>query len=197
MLKTARINKNISSHWGSRGGLSNLKIKDFGDRVIIVFGYLNGAIRVGMTDGEELTAHDGEYSRSMRSARMLETILSSNVHTGFITDIDIDENSHQMVVASGDGTASIWNIDAWLQRRTDYQPIILDDHEGWVTACIINSEEDLVFTSTKKGVVKFWSMDPAYYADKICRKLEGRSLNPREWSIYIGNEVPFEKQICK
>ena len=196
-LNLVNFNKNISANWGERGELSRLMIQDYGDKIFIVFGYLNGAVRVGITDAIELNAHDGENTRSMRSARMIETILSSNVHTGFITDIDFARNSHHMVVASGDGTASIWNLDAWAQRRTDYRPIILDDHEGWVTSCAIDSDENLVFTGTKRGVVKFWSMDPEYYADKICKALNERSFNSREWNIYIGNEVPFKKQICK
>jgi len=203
-LFLVNFNKDITAHWNGREGLIKLEVKDYGDVVFVVFGYLNGVVRVGITSGDELTAHEATNDEPVSTRALpppqpplIETILSSNIHTGFITDIDFANNAHQMVVASGDGTATIWNLDAWSQRRTDYRPIVLDDHRGWVTSCAINSEENLVFTGTKHGIIKFWSIDPAYYANNICKKLSGRSFNEREWGIYIGNEVPYTDQICK
>jgi WD40 repeat protein len=196
-LHLVNYNKDIATSWGVRPGLSKLIIKDYGDKIYIVYGYLNGVIRVGITDAIELNAHDDKASRSPRKARMLQFILSSNTHKGFITDIDFAESIHTMVAASGDGTASIWDLEDWVHRQTDYLPILLDDHEGWVTSCAINSADNIVFTGTKSGVIKFWPLDPAFFADKICEKLNGRSSSEREWGIYIGNEVPFKNQICK
>ena len=200
-LHLMNFNTDVHASWDTRPNLAKLAVHEVKMsnvvKVFIVFGYLNGVVRVGLSDHKELQAHDGSNQDSMRSLRMIQNVLSSNVHKGFISDVDFAEGMDQMIIASGDGTASIWDIETWYANPSGYQPIILDDHEGWVTACILNREQNIAFTGTRDGKVKFWLLDPSYFADKICEALDGRSFNPREWGIYVGAGVKYQDQICK
>jgi WD40 repeat protein len=100
-----------------------------------------------------------------------------------------------------DGRATLWDLKIYESDPT-YQPLLLEDHEGWATSICFSPDERFLLVGTKNGEVAFWNLDPRVYAEHLCNQLRARYLSPRydemestDWRRFFGNDIKQQK-VC-
>jgi len=108
-------------------------------------------------------------------------------HTAAITDITIDSKNRFIASASFDRTVRVWQLDKLFE-----QPIILSDHDSWVSSITFDEAGDRLYSGSYNGVLNSYPMDPAFFAGEICGFLT-RNLSEKEWNEFISKEIEYEE----
>ncbi len=191
-IKKTRARDEYLQYTTAKKRVAQMKMKQYGSTIYMVLGYVDGEIEV-------LISKDGtlrSYQRQTKGKNAIQSLRSS-VHTGYIPAIEFAQSRPLVAVCSYDGTVSVWDLVQWENRFGDYQPLILDDHESWVTSCTFLPGDNTILTGSKLGKVKYWNLDPEVYARALCSKglVEPSEV---EWSEYIGDELlRFKDAICR
>lgn len=120
-------------------------------------------------------------------------------HSAAVSDVEIINDS-LFAVASLEGKISLWNTRHYLE--TQYKPMVFNDLEKWATAIAFAPQSKQLIAGSYAAELKFWSLDPAVYAGKICELLRtlGRTeLTPEEITKYFGEDYlkrMSKKSVC-
>ena len=163
----------------------------------IAIGFSNGSIEVYFM---YYTNFLRLLTDEKKSGRIYQEIIRSNLHKGMITDMQFNSSGTGLGVSSADGTATLWNLHTWKDEAstgegTSYQPMLLDDHEGWVMSCTFGPGDACVYTGTKNGWLKYWDLRPNAYADRLCELMSQKALTRDQWREYIGRQIEY-KTVC-
>ena len=71
-------------------------------------------------------------------------------HTGPVTDISFSHSGDQVLTASGDATAKLWDLDA-NRLAADFL-----GHRGWVSTAAFSPDERTVLTASQDGTARIW-----------------------------------------
>jgi WD40 repeat protein len=100
-----------------------------------------------------------------------------------------------------DGRATLWDLKV-SENDPTYQPLLLEDHEGWATSICFSPDDRFLLVGTKNGEVAFWNLDPRVYAEHLCNQLRLRYLSPRydemepdDWRRFFGKDIKQQK-VC-
>ena len=83
-------------------------------------------------------------------------------------------------MASGDGTASIWEPVHWREVGRIY-------HQAPPVAMAVSRDGKLLATALADGVVRVSFLSPTDLIAEACARLP-RNLTPDEWRQYLGDE---------
>lgn len=118
-----------------------------------------------------------------------------------IVDITLSPNGRYLAAASLDGRVSIWDLKI-AETDPTYQPLLLEDHEGWATSACFTPDEKFLLVGTKNGEVAFWNLEPRVYAEHLCNQLRLNYLSPRydeiapqDWRRFFGTTITQQK-VC-
>jgi len=157
-------------------------------RAILVQGFQNGQILVI----ETALSVRGQLRLKQKTQRVYSTF---KPHQASITQITFDDTGHYFAVGSLDGTASVWDY----HKLDDpaYQPLILDDQEGWVLALAFVPNTSTLIVGDQTGQLHYWPLDPNLLAAKLCEQLRERGSGPaydrlesEEWRRFFGDLEP-------
>jgi len=118
-----------------------------------------------------------------------------------IVDITFSPSGRYLAAASLDGRVTIWDLK---NAETDptYQPLLLEDHEGWATSVCFTPDEKFLLVGTKNGEVAFWNLEPRVYAEHLCNQLRLNYLSPRydeiapqDWRRFFGTTI-IQQKVC-
>lgn len=118
-----------------------------------------------------------------------------------IVDITFSPSGRYLAAASLDGRVTIWDL-VISENEPTYQPLLLEDHEGWATSVCFTPDEKFLLVGTKNGEVAFWNLDPRVYAEHLCNQLRLNYLSPRydemdiqNWRRFFGTDIE-QKRVC-
>ena len=175
--------------------VAQMQLKHYGTSIYLALGYVDGELEVFFSDKDAfLSAYQSQ--REGKSYYQIQSLRSS-VHTGYIPEMVFAESRPLLAVCSYDRTVSVWDLQRWKERSGDYLPVILDDHDDWVTSCTFLPGDNAILTGSKLGMLKYWNLDPAKYVSGLCNGIL-RSPNAEEWREYIGDELEgFKEFVCR
>lgn len=131
-----------------------------------------------------LGSQSGEiYVWSIEAAAVTK-ILSG--HSSSITDLKVSDGGAFLASSSLDRTARVWPIS-----HESIQPIVLADHDNWVSALSFDAESHRLITSSYSGTIKYFELDMNLLATDLCKRV-GRSLSKSEWAEYVGDELQYQ-----
>lgn len=169
------------------GNLTSIAAQQAGGAGLLAMGFQNGQIVLGKMDANTLvTTNPVSLFKQNQSP---------------IVDITFSANGRYLAAASLDGRVTIWDLKI---SETDptYQPLLLEDHEGWATSVCFTPDEKFLLVGTKNGEVAFWNLDPRVYAEHLCNQLQINYLSPRydvmdtqDWSRFFGKEIK-QQRVC-
>lgn len=108
-------------------------------------------------------------------------------HDAMVTSIVFNKRFNQMATAGFDKTIRIWARD-----DLDQPPVVLNDIDGQILTIQFSSNGEALISSTGSGTLVARAAHNDILADNIC-SLVTRNLTAREWSIYVGNDIEWEK----
>lgn len=106
-------------------------------------------------------------------------------HIAAITDLEVTKEGTFVGSSSFDRSVRLWPI-----KDSFASPIILEDHESWVSD--IHFTEDEIMTSTYSGEIKRFSLQMHQLKEGLCPLIE-RAITHDEWNEFIGEEIPYQK----
>jgi hypothetical protein len=170
------------------GALTSIAAQQAGGAGLLAMGFQNGQIVLGKMNANTLEVR--------------ETLISLfKQNQSPIVDITFSPNGRYLATASLDGRVTIWDLKI---SETDptYQPLLLEDHEGWATSVCFTPDERFLLVGTKNGEVAFWNLDPRVYAEHLCNQLRINYLSPRydqmddkDWRRFFGTEIK-QQRVC-
>jgi WD40 repeat protein len=85
----------------------------------------------------------------------------------------------------------LWNIKTINQRQ-----VVFNDHRGWVLQACFDPDEKNLVTADAPGNVQYFTLTMDYYASNLCEKVK-RSLTLKEWTNFVGDDIPYVKTCDK
>jgi hypothetical protein len=171
------------------GNLASVAAQQIGREAWIAMGFQNGQIVLGKKMNPstlELLEHPVSLFKQNQSP---------------IVDITFSANGRYLAAASLDGRVTIWDLEI-SENDPTYQPLLLEDHEGWATSVCFTPDEKFLLVGTKNGEVAFWNLDPRIYAEHLCNQLRINYLSPRfdvmdtqDWRRFFGTEIK-QQRVC-
>ena len=170
------------------GALTSIAAQQAGGAGLLAMGFQNGQIVLGKMDANTLVVRENPVS-----------LFKQNQSP--IVDITFSANGRYLAAASLDGRVTIWDLEI-SENDPTYQPLLLEDHEGWATSVCFTPDEKFLLVGTKNGEVAFWNLDPRVYAEHLCNQLRINYLSPRydqmddkDWSRFFGKEIK-QQRVC-
>jgi hypothetical protein len=170
------------------GALTSIAAQQAGGAGLLAMGFQNGQIALGKMDANTLVVSKNP-------------VFLFKQNQSPIVDITFSANGRYLAAASLDGRVTIWDLEI---SETDptYQPLLLEDHEGWATSVCFTPDERFLLVGTKNGEVAFWNLDPRVYAEHLCNQLRINYLSPRydqmddkDWRRFFGTEIK-QQRVC-
>ena len=118
-------------------------------------------------------------------------------HVSGISQMKFSSNAQWLATASYDGVVTVWNLAQLKNKGSFYQPLIINDLETWALSIAFSEDSNVIFVGTRNGDIRYWMLDPAYYAKALCENIqELKEDELLEWRRIFDYE--FDKnQICK
>jgi WD40 repeat protein len=172
-------------------GESEIKVSSVAqspDGRYLALGYSDGVVRIW-----DLTAPDALILKPE----------PMHYHSQKITDLAFSNDSRQLVAASMDNSATLWqiklkspreNASMYPYKEANFVPIKLKDHNDWVMSVAFSRDNSRVFTGTQNGQIKMWETDMMVYAEEICPKVD-KNLSDKAWRKYVGTDDPETDEI--
>ena len=170
------------------GNITSIAAQQASGEGLLAMGFQNGQIVLGKMD-----------ANTLKMPEALVSLFKQNQSP--IVDITFSPNGRYLATASLDGRVTIWDLKI---SETDptYQPLLLEDHEGWATSVCFTPDERFLLVGTKNGEVAFWNLEPRVYAEHLCNQLRINYLSPRydqmedkDWRRFFGTEIK-QQRVC-
>lgn len=186
MLRQERQTRQITAQ-NRYGNLTALAAEEINGVGLLAFGFENGQIMLGRMDAKRLD---------------IDTLIPLfKQNQAAIVDLAFSANGRYLAAASLDGRATLWDLRI-SQNDPTYQPLLLEDHEGWATSLCFSPDERYLLVGTKKGEVAFWNLEPRVYAEHLCNQLRLQFTGPRydemdssDWRRFFGKDIKQQK-VC-
>ena len=170
------------------GNLTSIAAQQAGGEGLLAMGFQNGQIVLGKMD-----------ANTMEVRQKLVPLFKQNQSP--IVDITFSPNGRYLAAASLDGRVTIWDLKI-AETDPTYQPLLLEDHEGWATSVCFTPDERFLLVGTKNGEIAFWNLEPRVYAEHLCNQLRINYLSPRydqmddeDWRRFFGTEIK-QQRVC-
>lgn len=170
------------------GNLTSIAAQQASGEGLLAMGFQNGQIVLGKMD-----------ANTMEVREKLVPLFKQNQSP--IVDITFSPNGRYLAAASLDGRVTIWDLRI-SENDPTYQPLLLEDHEGWATSVCFTPDERFLLVGTKNGEVAFWNLEPRVYAEHLCNQLRINYLSPRydqmddeDWRRFFGTEIK-QQRVC-
>lgn len=170
------------------GNLTSIAAQQASGAGLLAMGFQNGQIALGKMDANTLEVTQNPVS-----------LFKQNQSP--IVDITFSANGRYLAAASLDGRVTIWDLKN-SEKDPTYQPLLLEDHEGWATSVCFTPDERFLLVGTKNGEVAFWNLEPRVYAEHLCNQLRINYLSPRydqmddeDWRRFFGTEIK-QQRVC-
>lgn len=170
------------------GNLVSMAAQEVRDTALLALGFQNGQIVLGKMDVATLEVLNNPVS-----------LFKQNQSP--IVDITFSPSGRYLAAASLDGRVTIWDLKI-SENEPTYQPLLLEDHEGWATSVCFTPDEKFLLVGTKNGEVAFWNLDPRVYAEHLCNQLRLNYLSPRydemdtqNWRRFFGTDIK-QQRVC-
>ncbi|WP_421795632.1 hypothetical protein [Haliscomenobacter sp.] len=170
------------------GNLTSIAAQQASGEGLLAMGFQNGQIVLGKMNANTLEVRE-----------KLVPLFKQNQSP--IVDITFSANGRYLAAASLDGRVTIWDLKN-SEKDPTYQPLLLEDHEGWATSVCFTPDERFLLVGTKNGEVAFWNLEPRVYAEHLCNQLRINYLSPRydqmddeDWRRFFGTEIK-QQRVC-
>ena len=170
------------------GNLTSIAAQQVSGEGLLAMGFQNGQIVLGKMD-----------ANTLKMPEALVSLFKQNQSP--IVDITFSPNGRYLATASLDGRVTIWDLKI-SEIDPTYQPLLLEDHEGWATSVCFTPDERFLLVGTKNGEVAFWNLEPRVYAEHLCNQLRINYLSPRydqmedkDWRRFFGTEIK-QQRVC-
>jgi len=115
-----------------------------------------------------------------------EVRLSLLGHLARVSTASFSDDGSFLVTSSYDRTARVWNLES-----IDSPPIVMDDHNAWVSCAAFVGGHKNVLVGNYNGIVKHYYTDMKVYAEDMCESV-GRSFEDAEWNELVGEDIEYE-----
>ena len=132
---------------------------------------------IGLQDGQILVWDTTQH----------KTIQVLPGHSAAITDLKLIPDANLLLSCSYDRSVRIWQLN-----DPALPAIVIQDRNHWITALQTGSKGKFFFTGENDGTIRKFDLDPMMMAQDICENLN-RNLSTDEWSKYIGEDIPYQK----
>lgn len=170
------------------GNLTSIAAQQAAGEGSFAMGFQNGQIVLGKMNANTLEVRE-----------KLVSLFKQNQSP--IVDINFSPNGRYLAAASLDGRVTIWDLKN-SEKDPTYQPLLLEDHEGWATSVCFTPDERFLLVGTRNGEVAFWNLEPRVYAEHLCNQLRINYLSPRydqmddeDWRRFFGTEIK-QQRVC-
>jgi len=112
-------------------------------------------------------------------------------HQAMVSDLQFSADDTFLLSASYDGTSMLWNMKTINERQ-----VVFADHGGWVLQAIFNPNGRDLITGDAIGSLRYFPLQMEFYSTDICSKIR-RNMTEKEWSNFVGGDIPYEKTCNK
>lgn len=116
-----------------------------------------------------------------------EEIRTLTGHSAFISELTFSEDNKLLLSTSYDGTARLWQMD-YLNEL----PVVIDDHESWVSSAAFHPSGDFFLTGSKDKTIRKWPIHFGSFADDICGELK-YNMSDNLWTQYVGEDIKYNE----
>lgn len=141
-------------------------------------------------DGKYLATGSGNGAVTLWNTATNQRVASLTGHTSAVTGIAFSPDGHVLATVSLDGSVRLWDT-----RNPDLEPIVLQEHGGWMWSVDFSADGHTVISAGEDKVIRSWVPDSDRLARALCGKVT-RDLTSEEWRTYIGENVSVERP-CK
>ncbi len=108
-------------------------------------------------------------------------------HQAMVSDLQFSGDDMFLLSASYDGTAMLWNMNAFNERQ-----VVFADHDGWVLKAVFNPNGLDLITGDVLGGLRYFPLRMDFYSTNLCNKIR-RNMTEKEWSNFVGSDIPYQK----
>ncbi|HTH55084.1 MAG TPA: hypothetical protein VL728_03515 [Cyclobacteriaceae bacterium] len=153
----------------------------------------NRILSVAFHPKKPIVAYGVEQVKEKRGIVRLFDINSMKIgkdlggHRAGISDLEFSHDGLLLASAGLDRKLQMWVVD-----QVNDLPIVMDNNNGYVWNLAFSRNSDRLLASCNDGEIRIWPTDPKTLADQVCAIL-GRNMTEEEWSIYVANDLPYER----
>ncbi len=107
-------------------------------------------------------------------------------HTAAITDLSFDPDGEFLVSGSFDRSIRLWNLDEMQEP-----PIVIQDHDSWVSAVTFDQEGLFFYSGVFGGIQRRFSKNSESMTDGLC-EIIGRNMTESEWTEFVAEDIDYE-----
>ncbi|NMM49327.1 nSTAND1 domain-containing NTPase [Marinigracilibium pacificum] len=108
-------------------------------------------------------------------------------HKSAITTLQFGQNDELLASASFDQSVLVWPIN-----DVNQLPIVMNDHEGWVTSLKFTQGGDYLIAGTSKDYLRIRPISATIMANRMCEYLK-RNFTEEEWNQFVAPDIDYEK----
>lgn len=138
-------------------------------------------------DGKLLATGAANGAVSLWNVATSQRVTSLTGHTSATTGIVFSPDGHVLATVSLDGSVRLWDT-----RSPDLEPIVLQEHGGWLWSIDFSADGHTVISAGEDKVIRSWVPDSDRLARILCGKVS-RGLTSEEWRTYVGEGVGNER----
>ncbi len=109
-------------------------------------------------------------------------------HEGPVHAVAFSSDGETLASGSADHSVQVWDVG-----RLDTRPILLQDHASWVWSLAFSPDGTRLASAGADRTIRLWNVKPGRLAEAVCTSVKGRELRPEEWTQFIGDDFPYER----
>ncbi|QCK14973.1 hypothetical protein [Mangrovivirga cuniculi] len=107
-------------------------------------------------------------------------------HKSAITTLQFGQNDELLASASFDRSVLVWPM-----TDVNQLPIVMDDHDGWVTSLKFTQNGDYLIAGTSRDYLRLRPISATIMANDMCEYLK-RNFTKEEWYQYVAPDIDYE-----
>jgi WD40 repeat protein len=151
----------------------------------------NTTVSAVMPDGQHVvTADQNGNLKFVANNGTIVRILSG--HTAQVDQIKFSKSGQFMITAGKDNTVRIWSLN-----QLNLRPIVISESASISNLTFSTDDSQIMYTlltTRGKPTDKAIPINMENMVAELCKVLT-RNLTKEEWSVYVGNDLPYE-QTC-